>query len=141
MLALHGVTPGKHESMYKRLQSEAASRPESTSVPTSAGAIWMSPIESRLYEAMRIEGLAPTAQYCVSGYYVDFAFPEVRLAIEADGAAYHDGEDRRQRDGKRDWILRKYGWRVMRFHGATIHRKAENCAYVIRQELNGQRRG
>ncbi len=95
MLALHGVTPGKHESMYKRLQSEAASRPESTSVPTSAGAIWMSPIESRLYEAMRIEGLAPTAQYCVSGYYVDFAFPEVRLAIEADGAAYHDGEDRR----------------------------------------------
>ena len=98
----------------------------------------MSPIEFELYEAMRREGLSPLPQFCVQGYYVDFAFPEIRLAVEADGAAYHR-DARQQHDQKRDWILRRYGWRVMRFHGATIYRKPDNCAYVIRQEAAGRR--
>ncbi len=51
----------------------------------------MSPIEAQLYEAMRAEGLSPIPQYCVSGYFVDFAFPDVAVAVEADGAAYHEG--------------------------------------------------
>ncbi len=98
----------------------------------------MSPIESRLYEAMRLEGLFPMPQFCAQGYYVDFAFPDIRVAVEADGAAYH-GDDRRQRDGKRDWILRRHGWKVLRFHGTTIYRKAANCAYIIKQEVGAKR--
>ncbi len=137
-LAAHGVTTGGHRAMYRRLQGEAAVRLESTPVHTPAGSVWMSPIESRLYEAMLREGLAPIAQFCVHGYYVDFAFPGVRLAVEADGAAYHDGDVRHQRDGKRDWILGRYGWKVLRFHGSTIHHRAENCAYVVGRELRGR---
>ncbi len=63
----------------------------------------MSPIESRLYEALRLVGLAPVPQHCIEAYDADFAFPDVRLAVEADGAAYHEG-DRRQRDRTRDGI-------------------------------------
>ena len=66
-------------------------------------------------------GLSPVPQLCIEGYYVDFAFPDVRLAVEADGAAYHEG-DRRQRDRKRDWIIRRGGWTVQRFHGTTSAR-------------------
>ena len=69
----------------------------------------MSPIESKLYEAMVAEGLSPVPQYCVEGYFADFAFPDIRLAFEADGRAYHGGE-RRERDRKRDWILKNAGW-------------------------------
>jgi len=87
---------------------------------------------------MRAEGLAPVPQLCVEGYYADFAFPELRLAVEADGAAYH-GEDRRQRDRKRDGVLRRAGWTVQRFRGSTIHERAGNCAYVVRREVEGRR--
>ncbi len=98
----------------------------------------MSPIEAQLYEAMRAEGLSPIPQFCISGYFVDFAFPDVAVAVEADGAAYHEGY-RHERDRKRDWILRRAGWTVKRFHGTTIYHKAENCAYVIKKEVEGRR--
>ncbi len=97
----------------------------------------MSPIEVKLYEAMSREGLSPTPQFMVEGYYVDFAFPKSRLAVEADGAEYHKGE-RRQRDRKRDWILRRRGWKVLRFYGSTIHQKAGNCVYIIKKELRAR---
>ena len=123
---------------YRRIQNEASSRPESVRVPTPAGNIWMSPIEVKLYEAMRREGLSPTPQFCIEGYFVDFAFPEGRVAVEADGASYHQGE-RRERDRKRDWVLRRHWWEVLRFYGTTIHVKASNCAYVVKKEIQARR--
>lgn len=119
---------------YRRIQKEASERPESIRVETPVGTFWMSPIEQKLYEAMRQEGLSPTPQYRIESYIADFAFPDIKLAVEADGAAYHSG-DRRQRDNKRDWILRQHGWTVKRFYGTTIHTKASNCAYVVRREV------
>jgi len=98
----------------------------------------MSPIEFKLYEAMRREGLSPIPQFRIEGYIVDFAFPDVGVAIEADGAEYHSG-DRRERDRKRDWIIGCHGWTVKRFYGTTIHNKAANCAYVIKREVEGRR--
>ena len=129
---------GKRRYVAARLQGEAAARPESTQVQTPAGSIWMSPIEFKLYEAMRQEGLDPVPQFYIQGYYADFAFPDVRLAVEADGVIHRDAA-RQQHDRKRDWILRRAGWTVKRFHGTTIHRKASNCAYVIRREVVGRR--
>jgi len=98
----------------------------------------MSPIEVKLYNAMRREGLSPIPQFCIEGYFVDFAFPEARVAVEADGAAYHKGE-RRERDRRRDWVLRRHGWKALRFYGATIHERASNCAYVVKKEIQARR--
>lgn len=122
----------------RRIQKEAAARPESRLVETPVGQVWMSPIESKLYEAMRQEGLSPTPQYRIEAYFVDFAFPDIKLAIEADGVVFHTG-DRRNRDRKRDLFLARRGWTVKRFYGTTIHQKAGNCAYVIKQEVKARR--
>ena len=123
-----------HKSTSRRLQKEASKRPESKLVETPDGKFWMSPIEYKLYVAMCEEGLSPVPQYCIKGYYADFAFPDVKVAIEADGAAFHSGE-RRQRDRKRDAVLFNAGWTVKRFYASTIHTKASNCAYVIKKEV------
>ena len=128
----------KRTAVYRRMQREAAARPGSVSVQTPNGAVWMSPIEVALFDAMRREGLSPFPQFYIHGYYVDFAFPDVGLAVEADGAAYHEGV-RHQQDRKRDWILGRAGWTVKRFHGTTIYHKADNCAYVVRREVEGRR--
>lgn len=123
----------------RRIQREASERPESVSIETPFGKVWMSPIESELYAAMVKEGLSPNPQYRIEAYFVDFAFLDVKLAVEADGQAFHSG-DRRERDRKRDWILKeRYGWTVMRFHGSTIHNRAANCAFVIKREYIARR--
>ncbi len=129
----------RRRTNYIRIQNEAAARPESTKVSTPCGTFWMSPIELKLYKAMQREGLAPVPQLMIEGYVTDFAFPDIRLAIEADGVEYHSG-DRRERDRKRDWILRKHGWTVKRFHGTTIHTRAENCVFVIKREVQLRRK-
>src|SRR5437899_12076200 len=128
----------KRTAVYRRMQREAAARPGSVSVQTPNGAVWMSPIEVALYDAMRREGLSPFPQFYIQGYYAAFAFPDVRVAVEADGAAYHEGV-RHEHDRKRDWILGRAGWTVKRFHGTTLYHKAANCAYVIRREVEGRR--
>lgn len=128
----------KKEMNYRRIKSDAKSRSESKKVETPFGTFWMSPIEFQLYEAMRDEGLSPRPQFYIEGYFVDFAFPDVNLAIEADGVEFHSG-DRRQRDQKRDWVIRRAGWTVKRFKGTTIYDRASNCAFVIKREVEERR--
>ena len=126
------IKADRRRTVPHMLQKEAAARPESKHIATSSGEFWMSPIEAQLYEAMRREGLDPVPQYCVEGYYVDFAFPDVKVAVEADGRGFHSGV-RKERDRKRDWVIRRAGWTVKRFHGDTIYNRAANCAYVIKR--------
>ena len=123
---------------WLRLQQEASARPGAALIPTNIGPVWMSPIEAQLYKAMTAEGLVPTPQFCVQGYFVDFAFPDICYAVEADGAAYHSG-DAKVRDNKRDWILKNNGWKVQRFHGSTINDRAGNCAFVVKREVEAAR--
>lgn len=123
---------------FNDIQKQAKSRPESIPVDTPQGTFWLSPIEFKLYEEMRRNGLLPFLQYCIEGYFVDFAFPDVRIAVEANGAAYHSG-DRVYYDRKRDSIIRRSGWTVMHFKGSTIYQKSGNCAYVIKREVEERR--
>ena len=124
----------RRKRTYRKVQRQAEERSGSVRVETPDGVYWMTPIERQLYSAMLDEGLSPVPQYPVEGYIVDFAFPEYKLAVEADGVAYHQGVNR-ERDRKRDWVLSsRYGWTVKRFWGTTIHGKASNCAYVVKCE-------
>ncbi len=46
---------------------------------------------------------------------LDAAWPEVRLAVELDGAAFHGSEEARERDLRRDAALAVLGWQTLRF--------------------------
>src|SRR5256712_14056334 len=126
MIAREVARAGKRNAVYRRMQREAAARPESVRVQTPTGEIWMSPIEVALYDAMRRDGLAPFPQFYIQGYYADFAFPDVRVAVEADGAAYHEGV-RHEQDRKRDWILGPAGWTGKACPRAPIYHKTAQC--------------
>ena len=47
--------------------------------------------------------------------FLDAAWPEVRLAVELDGAAFHGSEVARERDLRRDAALAALGWMTLRF--------------------------
>lgn len=52
-------------------------------------------------------------------YRIDFAYPEVRLAIEVDGP-HHRLPENRARDARRDRRLRAMGWTVARFDEEAV---------------------
>jgi very-short-patch-repair endonuclease len=70
---------------------------------------------------------------------LDRAWPEVKLAVELDGARYHTSPEDRQRDLARDAALAALGWIVLRFTFADVLRDAKGVrarvleVYKIRQ--------
>lgn len=48
-------------------------------------------------------------------YFIDFAFLNIKLAVELDGAChYNHGKERLEHDYKKDEILEKKGWKIFR---------------------------
>ncbi len=60
--------------------------------------------------------------YGIARFRVDFAFVPERLAVEADGRAWHDAD----RDAARDAFLETLGWRTIRFTGSQIYRNVDD---------------
>lgn len=71
---------------------------------------------------------------------LDRAWPEVKLAVELDGARHHTSPEDRQRDLARDRELAALGWIVLRFTYADVLRDPEGvrakvlAVYRARQE-------
>ncbi len=98
----------------------------------------LTPIEESLLRAMISVGLDVQCQVEFAPYTVDFLVSSgaKRLAVEADGAAFHNPVS----DAARDKLLaERYGLNVVRFSGSRIHRNASWCAERAREELASQR--
>jgi very-short-patch-repair endonuclease len=62
---------------------------------------------------------------------LDVAWPEVRLAVELDGAAFHGSPEQRERDLRRDAALAAVGWLVLRFTYRRLVHEPEACRAEI----------
>jgi len=78
------------------------------------------PIEREAWEEIQIARLRMFPQYPVLNYFLDFADPWTKVAVECDGKAFHTDA---ARDGARDALLRKQGWIVVRVSGKAIWRE------------------
>jgi very-short-patch-repair endonuclease len=77
-----------------------------------------SAFERRLLRLLRRGGLPlPVCQYEVERRnfkaFIDFAYPEFGIAVEADGYRWHDGRGAFERDRVRTSELGSLGWRVI----------------------------
>lgn len=80
----------------------------------------MSPIEAKAWSDIRVNGgVVFYPQYPVRNRYVDFGNPVLRLALECDGAEFHQD---RKREQARDAELRDLGWSVIHVSGAECAR-------------------
>lgn len=62
---------------------------------------------------------------------MDAAWPEARVAVELDGAAFHGSKEQRERDLRRDSALAAAGWVVLRFSYARLVNDPEGCRREI----------
>lgn len=94
------------------------------------------PIEAALWVDIRCAGLAMWPQFPVGRYFVDFGNPAAKVAIECDGAKFHDA----QKDASRDAELNKLGWTVLRVPGWRCKKEAPDLDFDMSDEEEEERR-
>jgi very-short-patch-repair endonuclease len=97
-----------------------------------------SDFEERFRDLTRRAGLPqPEAQYRLGPYRLDFAWPELRVAVETDGWATHGRRPAFEDDRARDAELLARGWRVLRVTYRRLMRRpmvvAAQLAAVLAQ--------
>jgi len=96
-------------------------------------------LEPRFARLVRIAGLpAPVFQHRVGRFRVDFAYPELMIAIEVDGFGPHSGARAFQSDRERQNMLVGLGWIVLRFTWADVVKRPDHVARTIANAI-GQR--
>lgn len=92
----------------------------------------LTPIELILKNALEQASLGYESQPRIGRHYIDFLVThETRKTIvECDGRAYHTIEH----DNERDKILRKEGYRILRFSGFEIYSSPQTCIEAIKSD-------
>lgn len=84
-------------------------------------------------EAMNRIGLHPKHRHLIGKLAVDFAFPELKLAVEIDGEHHHEAIKELRGAAKRDEYIKSMGWRVYRL----TQNKAIQSPQLIAQSISG----
>jgi len=79
-------------------------------------------------------------QHGVGRHILDFYCPELRLAIEVNGASHESAEAKRD-DARRQVEIEKHGIRVLRFTDDQVHGNMDNVVKAIEAEVRRLRPG
>ena len=93
-----------------------------------------SPAEQRLWLALGGGklGCAVRRQVALGKYIADFVVPAARLVIEIDGR-HHARQ--RAADARRDRVLARLGYRVLRIEAELVHRALPEAVARVRAAL------
>jgi hypothetical protein len=107
------------------------------------------PIEERLFAALKREGLWPEREYYVElrrsevpeariPHFLDLALfcRQRNLDVECDGDTWHIGKESARRDRHRDNLLEADGWHILRFNTDEIQRDLPATVTRVREAIN-----
>jgi very-short-patch-repair endonuclease len=98
-----------------------------------------SPAERLLIKILTDAGITGwKANYRVAGYRVDVGFPGPKVAIEADGFAFHSGSEEFQIDRERQNVIVLHGWQVLRFTWLDLTEYPDRVLAVIRAAISAR---
>ena len=95
----------------------------------------LTPAERLLWRNLRnrrLEGFKFRCQMWLCGYIADFACPEAKLVVEADGSQHADAE---QYDERRSEAFERAGFRTLRFWNNDIFENLDGVLGAIRAVL------
>lgn len=92
-------------------------------------------IEKALNNALQSAAIVSIQEYPVSGFSIDLALPEHKIAIEVDGSYWHSLPEAIARDARKDAALKAAGWTVLRFSETAINTDVAACVTVVLANL------
>lgn len=113
----------KDPELFNRLAANGSSERAARTRAIKRQANWgtfCTPYEHAFLSALTEAGLHPIPQLAVGTFNIDFAFPEVNLAVELD-PRWHNSPKKRPLDAKKDAFLKSLGWTVLRIDSRTSH--------------------
>lgn len=94
---------------------------------------YLTPIERNVWNDIRYLGLPFYPQFPVGKYYIDFADPFEKIALEIDGKI-HQEQEVALRDAEKTKFLNSKGWKVIRIPGWKTYRHKDRYAYEEQNE-------
>ena len=94
--------------------------------------------EELFYNLIIEKGYIPERQYMqdMCGFALDFAFPEIKLAIEIDGEYWHNLEKTKIKDRRRNYFLGvKKGWEVIHIPAKDFTQNSEHYVWEVIQTI------
>jgi len=85
---------------------------------------FMSSIERKMKDLLDRAEIPYEAQYPVLQFFVDFALPSLKIAIECDGDYWHKQQPKR--DQRRQRMIEGQGWTVVRFSEREINERLDS---------------
>lgn len=76
------------------------------------------------------------SEYCEKPYFLDFAFPMLKVGFEMDGMFHVRDPKHIEHDKKRDAYLRSIGWTIYRFNYDQIKKETETTIHTIMSIIN-----
>jgi len=96
------------------------------------GGVTESRLEARMLRALRAAALPkPKIQHRIGHYRVDFAYPELRIAIECDGYQYHSSRRSFDADRARRNALTRLGWTVLHVTWSDVQDVVDTLAAML----------
>jgi very-short-patch-repair endonuclease len=95
----------------------------------------MTPQERLLWGQLRnrrLKGAKFRKQMWLAGYIADFACPDARLVVEADGSQHADNAEY---DAERERAFQSLGWSTLRFWNNEISENLDGVLVAIMQHL------
>lgn len=86
-----------------------------------------SPIEEKVWDGIRYLGLPLYPQFPIGKYFVDFADPYRRIAIEVDSHQWHKDTEK---DKQRQKEIEKLGWRVYRIDSWLTFKSVSDFTFL-----------
>lgn len=124
--------------MRKKLSARCKDRMEKGNlIPFNARMKDFTDIEILMRDEFSKRELYPEHNFRVRRWWIDFAFSDMKIGIECDGAYWHSSELRKKKDKYRDKKLREEGWTIFRFSDTDIKKDVSACVdKVIRIMTN-----
>jgi very-short-patch-repair endonuclease len=123
-------------SLWKPADREVCAIPIQVNTPDGT------PIEQRFWARAQQSPILTDAgmvpQYPVLSYFLDVAFPDLKIGVELDGWFWHNVTPaQRQKDYQRERQLLGAGWRLMRFMGSEITQDVDRCVREVECLIQG----
>jgi very-short-patch-repair endonuclease len=95
--------------------------------------------ERLLIQLLKAAGITGwKANYRVAGYAVDVGFPACKVALEADGLAFHSDSDDFHNDRVRQNVVILAGWQVLRFTWIDLTEYPDRVIATVRSAISAR---